>query len=260
MYVHRRYMGTWILWTAGLALELLILLRFLTCRLYRHYPLFFGYMALVCTSSVILWPIYRVHPAAYANSFWALQFLTLLAGFGVMLELVQKSFQNYPGAKAFATAVLVMMFAILCGYFSHKLLATRPSSAGESFSDLERDFRVLQVIVLAGILVVISYYRIDIGRNLKGIVSGFGLYVGSTILSQAIRTFAGPSFDRGWETIQPYTYFVALLIWAVALWSYAPVPVPQSSLGLEHDYEALANGTKERLGAIRADVGRAEGK
>jgi hypothetical protein len=253
-------MVTWILWTAGFALESVILLRFLTCKLYRHYPLFFAYMALVWTSSIILWPIYRIHPAAYANSFWALQFLTLLAGFGVAFELVQKTFQNYPGAKAFATVVVVMMFAILCGYFSYKLLATEPSSAGETFSDLERDFRVLQVIVLAGTLVVISYYRIDIGRNLKGIISGFGLYVGSTILSQAIRTYAGPSFDRGWQTIQPYTYFIALLIWVLALWSYAPVPIPELSLGLEHDYEALAHRTKERLGAIRADVGRAEGK
>jgi hypothetical protein len=251
-------MVTWILWTAGLALESVILARFLRSKLYRHYPLFFSYMSLVWLSSVILLPIFRIYPDAYTNSYWALQFLTLLAGFGVMLELVQKSFQNYPGAKAFATVVLVMMFVILCGYFSYKVLAAQMPSTNETFSELERDFRVLQAIVLAGILVVISYYRIDIGRNLKGIVSGFGLYVGNTILSQAIRTYAGPSFDRGWETIQPYTYFVALLIWVVTLWSYAPVPLPESPLGLVHEYDALARRTKERLGAIRADVGRTE--
>jgi hypothetical protein len=253
-------MGASIIWMAGFALESVILLRFLTGRLYGRYPLFFAYMTLVWSSSVILLPIYRLYPAAYTNSFWVLQFLTVLAGFGVMLELVLKSFQNYPGAKGFATAVLVMMFAILCGYFSYKLLAAPSSAAGENFADLERDFRAVQAIVLSGALAVISYYRIDIGRNLKGIISGLGLYVGCTILSHALRGYVGPSFDRGWELIQPYSYFVALLIWLVALWSYAPVPVPETSSGLEHDYEALARKTKERLGVIRTGVGRAEGQ
>ncbi len=253
-------MGASVIWIAGFALESAILLRFLAGKLYRHYPWFFSYLTLVWFASVILWPIYRLQHAAYLNSYWVLQFLTLLAGFGVMLELVRKCFQNYAGAKGFATAVLAMMFVILCGYFSYKLLATSSLSASENFPDLERDFRAVQALVLAGLLGVISYYRIDIGRNLKGIISGLGLYVGCTILNHALRGYVGPVFETGWEAVQQYSYFVALLVWLVALWSYAPVPPPESALGLKDDYEALARKTKERLGGIRADVGRAEGQ
>ena len=46
-------MATSLLWIAGIVLELVILFRFLKCRLYAHYPFFFAYMAIVCFFSVV---------------------------------------------------------------------------------------------------------------------------------------------------------------------------------------------------------------
>jgi hypothetical protein len=249
-------MAASILWAAGIALESLILLRFLKCRLFRHFPLFFAYMALVWSSTLILLPLYR--SSAYANAYWALEFLALLAGFGVLLELIQKSFEGYAGAKRFSTAVLTAMFAVLFAYCIYKVAIAPPGTVYENFSDLERDFRAVQALALTGFLVVIAYYRIDVGKNLKGIVCGFGLFVGSIVLSNALRGYAGPSFNAAWNVIQPYTYFVALLIWVVALWSYAPAPAPDRTIESGGDYEIFARETKKRLGVIRAEVGRAE--
>src|ERR1700722_11840243 len=113
MYVHRRYMGTSLLWIAGVALESVILLRFLKRRLYAHYPFFFVYLVVVWSGEIALWLIYRYHFASYSRFFWADQFLALLAGFGVLFEIVRKSFQRYPGARTFATSVLAIMFAVL---------------------------------------------------------------------------------------------------------------------------------------------------
>jgi hypothetical protein len=245
-----------ILWAAGIALESLILLRFLKCRLFRHFPLFFVYMAVVWISTLVLLPLY--HASAYTNAFWALEFLGLLAGFGVLLELVQKSLEGYAGAKNFSTVVLAGMFAILFAYCIYKVAIAPPGTEYENFSDLERDFRAVQALAMAGFLVVISYYRIDVGKNLRGIASGFGLFVGSVVLSNALREYAGSSFNAAWEVIQPYTYFVALLIWVVALWSDAPAPPPDRTFESGGDYEILARETKKRLSAIRAEVGRAE--
>jgi hypothetical protein len=138
------------------------------------------------------------------------------------------------------------------------MLGAPLASAGQHFAFFERDYRTVQALTIAGVLAVIYYYRIDVGKNLRGIIAGFGLYVGSTILSHALRAFAGSSFGQEWSIIQPYTYFVSLLIWAMTLWSYAPVPVPDVSPEPTRSYEAFARGTKEELGAIRAQVGRAE--
>jgi len=256
MYVHRRYMAASLLWIAGIVLESVILFRLLKCRLFAHYPFFFAYMAVVCSLSIALWPIYQFHYVSYPKFFWAKQFLNLLAGFGVLFEIVRKSFQRYPGARNFATTVLAAMFAILCGYFAFRLLPLPLAVANEGLSSLERDFRTVQALTLCGVLVVISYYRIDVGRNLRGIMTGLGLYVGSTILSNVLRIHLGPTFDRGWNAIQPYTYLASLLIWTFALWSYAPAPAPEKPEEIDNDYEAFAGRTEAVLGTMRTAVSK----
>jgi hypothetical protein len=259
MYVHWGYMATFTLWSVGFALELLILVRFLWCRLVGRYPLFFGYIAIVGITSAALWPIYLYHPSAYKPAFWAAEFFTLLTGFGVMLELVQKCLERYAGARRYATIVLVSMFAALFAYFAYPLLAASTKFSTQHFSLLDRDFRAVQAVTIAGLLAVISYYRIDIGRNLRGILGGFGLYVGSTILSHELRGYLGSSFDAAWNLIQPWTYLISLVIWLLALWTYAPGPDPDEPPDLDDDdYSGLARTTREELVGLRAQVGREE--
>jgi hypothetical protein len=250
-------MATSLLWIAGIALELVILFRFLKRRLFAHYPFFFAYLVIVCFFSVALWPIYHSYPALYPQFFWMDQFLNLLAGFGVLFEIVRKSFQSYPGARKFGTGTLVMMFAILCGYFVFRLLPSSPTLK-EGFSGLEKDFRAIQALTLCGVLIVISYYRIEVGRNLLGIMVGLGLYVGSTILSHQLRSYLGPAFNTGWDAIQPYTYLISLFIWTCALWSYAPGATPEIPLEIGDGYEAFARKTQHALGTMNAAVNRVD--
>jgi hypothetical protein len=250
-------MGTSLLWVAGIALESVILFRFLKHRLYAHYPFFFTYLVVVWSSDMALWPIYRSHYASYSQFFWVDQFLNLLAGFGVLFEIVRKSFQRYPGARTFATAVVAAMFAILCGYFVFRLLPLFVY-AHEGFSDLERDFRAIQALTLCGVLVVISYYRIEVGRNLRGIMAGLGLYVGSTILSHALKSYVGPAFDAAWSVIQPYAYLLSLIIWVFTLWSYSPAAAPEMPPEIDDGYEAFARQTQNTLGTMKAAVSKAD--
>jgi hypothetical protein len=250
-------MVTSLLWIAGIALELVILFRFLKCRLFAHYPFFFAYLAIVCFSSIALWPIYHFNPALYPQFFWMNQFLNLLAGFGVLFEIVRRGFQNYPGARKFGTTVLVIMFVLLCGYFVFRLLPSSPTPY-QGFSGLEKDFRAIQALTLSGVLIVISYYRIDVGRNLLRIVVGLGLYVGSIILSHQLRTYVGPTFNAAWVAIQPYTYLGSLFIWTFALWSYAPAAAPESPLEIDDGYEAFARQTQHALGTMKTAVSKVD--
>ena len=250
-------MATSLLWIAGIALELVILFRFLKCRLFAHYPFFFAYLVIVCFFSIALWPIYHSYPALYPQFFWMDQFLNLLAGFGVLFEIVRKSFQSYPGARKFGTSTLVMMFAILCGYFVFRLLPSSPT-LNEGFSGLEKDFRAIQALTLCGLLIVISYYRIDVGRNLIGIMVGLGLYVGSTILSHQFRSYVGPAFNAGWDALQPYAYLGSLIIWTVALWSYAPAATPAIPSEIGDGYEAFRRQTQHALGTMKAAVSKVD--
>lgn len=250
-------MGTSVLWIAGIALESVILFRFLKNRLYAHYPFFSAYLVVVWSWEMALWPIYRFDYASYSQFFWVDQFLNLLAGFGVLFEIVRKSFQRFPGARTFATTLVAAMLAILCGYFVFRLLSSS-TYASEGFSDLERDFRAIQALALCGVLVVISYYRIDVGRNLFGIIGGLGLYVGSTILSHELKSYVGAGFNAAWSVIQPYAYLLSLIIWVFTLWSYAPAGAPEIPPEIDDGYEAFARQTQHTLGTMKAAVSKAD--
>ena len=250
-------MGTSLLWIAGIALESVILFRFLKNRLYTLYPLFFAYLAIVWSLEIALWPVYRFYHDSYSRFFWVDQFLNLLAGFAVLFEFVRKCFQRYTGARSFETSVVAAMLAVLCGYFVFRLLPLSGSSPG-GFSDLERDFRAIQALTLCGVLVVISYYRIDVGRNLFGIIAGLGLYVGSTILSHALKSYVGPAFYGAWSVLQPHAYLLSLIIWVFTLWSYAPASTPETPPEIDTSYEAFARQTQHTLGTMKAAVSKAD--
>ncbi len=123
-------------------------------------------------------------------------------------------------------------------------------------ADLERDLRIAQAIVLMTILFLTGYYGIEIGKNIKGMILGFGVYVGASVLSLTIRLLVGPRFDSAWQVIQSSSYFVALSIWAVALWSYEAEPAagPPSISGGE--YQILAGRTQRVLGSINEHLDR----
>lgn len=92
-------MGTSVLWIAGIALEWVILFRFLKNRLYAHYPFFSAYLVVVWSWEMALWPIYRFDYASYSQFFWVDQFLNLLAGFGVLSNLSGKVSRGFQGRE-----------------------------------------------------------------------------------------------------------------------------------------------------------------
>jgi hypothetical protein len=60
--------------------------------------------------------------------------------------------------------------------------------------ELERDLRTVQAMFLFGLLGVISYCGIAIGKNMKGMILAYGLYIATSLVSLAVRSYA-PSFD-----------------------------------------------------------------
>jgi len=242
---------SWTIWCAGIVLEAALLLRSFAGRLFSRYPFFYVYIASVLVTTLVL-----LSPVLYDKFYWAMQFATLIIGYGILLELLRHALAPYPGAEKFAMVSGVVAFAaILC--FSLIAPLILPQWSKGTTIELERDLRTVQAIFIFLLLWVISYYGIVIGRNIKGMILGYGLYIGTSLLSLAVRAYAGLRFDEVWKVVQPLSYAVSLVVWLVALWSYCPNPVPQTTLRLEEDYQAFAARTRSMVGNMRSYLGRA---
>jgi len=248
----------WIVPGFGMLLELVLVLRGVRERLYRKYYLFFSYVISVMLSSVVLIAVLAMTSGheLYHQWYWPLQFVTLVTGYGILLEILNHVLAPYPGAERFARAMGVTAFAAI---FCFALIAPRimPHWSPGTVIEFERDLRCVQAIFICGLFAVISYYAIPIGKNMKGMVLGYGLYIVTSLMSLAVRSYAGTTFDSVWNVVQPLSFDVSLVVWLVALWSYCPNPVPGHNIHLEEDYEALVTRTKSVMSTIRTYLGKA---
>jgi hypothetical protein len=241
-----------VIWSAGILMEALLLMRACKARLLGKYSLFYLY-----SSAVLLMAVLLVFPTPYANWYWQMQFLTLIIGYGILLEILDHVLAPYPGAERFARLSGMVAFAgILCFALLHPLIRSQWSADG-AMVDLERDLRTVQAIFLCGLLCVIFYYGIAIGRNMKGMMIGYGLYIATSLVSLAVRAYAGTSFfDEMHKVIQPLSFDVSLVIWLAALWAYHPNPAPEPGIRLETDYEACVAKTRSLMGGMRSSLGK----
>jgi hypothetical protein len=248
-----------LLWRAGLVVELLILVRAVRSRMVTKFPYFYAYVFCVFNVSLALYFVHAVSPKSYENWYWPTQFATLVAGCGVILDVVRHVFAYYPGAERVARLASLGIFGATFVYVGGRA-AMRPELAALAVTvELERDLRVIQALLIATVLCIAFYYGIQIGKNAAGLIVGFGMYVGVSLMTLAVRAFVGHRFDTAWAILQSSAYLLSLIVWTITLWSYSAQPAPLPRTVTDGEYEALAGATMEKLRTLRSNVRRTAG-
>ncbi|HTX14018.1 MAG TPA: hypothetical protein VMD77_01900 [Candidatus Baltobacteraceae bacterium] len=239
----------------GLLLQLGVLLQGLRARLIVKYSFFYAYVFSTFLATILAFILWKLASAsAYQKGYWIMQFATLLLGCGIILEIFRHALSPYKGAEKFATAVGLFTFGgVFCFALGYRLVVSSPDRA---LFELERNVRTVQALLLFGIFAVISYYGIPLGKNIKGMIAGYGLYIITSLFALALRVYAGPRFNSIWNVVQPLSFVGSFAIWLAALWSFYPNPAPDPAIPLENDYEALATRTRRTLASMRSHLTR----
>jgi hypothetical protein len=244
-------------WLTTLVLETLILLQALKGEFLSKYILFYAYLGSVFLQSIFLLIIYLVRPSYYAPLYWSAEFVSVVMGCGVVWEIYRGALGRFPGAARMARNVLLL---ILLMVISNVLVNTWSSTVWQpagTVVELERDMRAIQAMVLIGLVIIIAFYRIPLGRNLWGMMLGYGLFIGTNVITLALRALLGDSFQTAWRYLQPLSYLAVLCVWYMTLWSYKAAPAPKAQLQVEQDYQFVSAATKRGLLQARAYLRRA---
>ncbi len=245
------------LWWSTNALEALLIVRAARGGFFRKYPIFYVYLSYVLFESLLRFFVYVFRPDLYQSVYWSSQYVSVTIGYGVIWEIFRQALANYPGAGRVArTCLLTIFILVLCKVFLNALSGPVYSPAKTS-AELEGYLRVVQAFLLLAIVVLLAYYIIPMGRNLKGMILGYGFFLGLTVMHLALRSYLGDAFQRVWQHFGWVSYSVALVIWCLSLWSYHPSPAPRSKVEIERDYELLAAHTTRLLAQVRAGMVRA---
>jgi len=254
----RRVMILTLVCWLGMSLEAVILLRGLQTKLFLTFPLFYSYMLVVLLQDILRSIVYYFYPpAVYANIYWSTQFVSLVMGSIVIFEIYRLALQAYPGTARMARNLLGVVFLAI---FVQPLVAMNAASATwmiQVYVRLERELRLVQSLAILTLIVVFFWYAIPLGRNLSGILVGYGTFVAMSVLQLSLVNHFEYRAVHFWGIAQPLTYTAIVGMWAWRLWSAdgAAVRCPRRSAG--SDYEELASSTNRSLEEARARLGSA---
>jgi hypothetical protein len=241
---------------AASALRLLILLRGYQARMIGTYVWFYTYIVSGLLLEAVLGFVWYAHSSHYASLYWLFDFLSIAIGCGLVLEIFEHVLAPYAGAERFARIFCLITYGII---FVVAIVSPYVEGSVGIVSyqiGLERDVRGSQIFFFTVLLGIIFYYVIPLGRNMRGMIYGYGLYLATSLVALALRAYLGRDFNTVWRVVQPLSFDISLMIWLAAFWVYAPNPKPAKPGALEEDYEAIVAATKERIEALRSYLGR----
>jgi hypothetical protein len=236
-----------VIWWSGIALEALLLIRGFRGKLLARYPVFYSYLLFVCLQSLLRFSVYHASPQSYSTVYWITEWLGILAGCGVVFEIYRKGLAAYPGTARMARNLLAFVFVMA---FTKAVVETWNDPHWwmvATTMDLEHALRMVQVLSIVALVVLFLFYSIPFGRNLRGVLLGYGFFVGESVVWLTFASSGGQKFHQFWALVHPAAYFIVLAVWAVHLWSYVPNPEPKRAVHLEEQYQRLAAATGRRL-------------
>jgi hypothetical protein len=240
----------------SVVLELLLLFRGFREKLTSRYPAFYCYIGFVLVQDPLCFVVYKwIHPF-YTPVYWTAEFLCVLLSCGIVFEIYQVGLEAYPGTARMARRALGIVFAIALA----RALATDPRWWVEtSAKNVESNLRAVQGAAIVSLVVLFLFYSVPLGKNLRGIALGYGLFVCWSVICL---TFASSTIGKThvlFGYLYPASYPVVLLVWLRYVWSFQDNPVPHGAVPLEIEYRQVARTTHRRLQDAKGRLVKAVG-
>ena len=211
---------------AGGVLQITILCRCAWNGTWRIYPFFS--LQLFCSLLVGLVTVAAIsNGAPYEKWYWIGECSTMFIGCGNILEILRHGFAQSPRTEAFTRTMRILLGLSCAVFISIYLYGSRGWEGRHPFVLVERNFRVIQAALLLTMLGALFYFGIRLNRNVRGIFVGYGILIGSNVMTFALESRFAPSFDSFWNFLQPLCYALSLVVYLVALWNYSPPVAPQ---------------------------------
>jgi hypothetical protein len=155
-----------------------------------------------------------------------------------------------------------MARVLLTGVFLVAVLKGAITAAGDpdwwlqaNTLEIDRALRTVQATGILALMVLFLFYAIPFGRNLRGLLLGYGLFIGVDV---ACLMFVPPKGHGFWFYATSASYSVVLSVWIFSLWCPSEIHERVGiGLRLENDYQRVAAGTRRRLESARGYLGKA---
>ncbi len=208
----------------GVGLETVLLWRTHKGGMWRHYPFFVAYVLFVLLRTLVLFAVMQLRAELYSVLYWRSEILAVALWFLITWEVFRQSFPKWSAIYRVASnALLVVLYGSAITLVVTGARLGRPLADRVVYPLMERSLGCTQAISLLLLLILARYYGVSMGRNVRGIAVGFGMFVSISVANfSALELLT--SFVPYWRLVRPLSFLGMLVIWTCALWTYAPNP------------------------------------
>ena len=212
-----------LLWTGGILIEGLILLRGIKARMLDKYRVFYAYVGAMLAiellrAIVAAWS--GVRGDAYYYAYYLPNILIPLGQLAVLWDLYRRiiGYSEIAWRRKFQVGIL------LCVMLAPVLLRIQSGELNDFFYAYQVVALLVQVVLclLACQAIYDRRAHIAIGRNLAGILLGLGLMVALQSINFARYLFRDHDFVLFSFGAQ-FIYFLSLVVFAWKLWEFEPI-------------------------------------
>lgn len=214
-----------ILWAAGFAGHLLLLVILFFSRRAATYPIFSGFIAFSTIRTVLLFFLWRLaSPASYVDAYWALVGLDTLLQFGLIWEIARAVFKRRniwadDVRRQLITLCLVSIIGAL--WFAH-LQQTRGFGVFQT-TVLKANYCAAVFIsaLFAGMIVMSSRACVNWKSHVASIAAGMAVYSFLAILIEAVDNLSGfggrGTLFAALQMTRKFLYLACVIYWSYSL-------------------------------------------
>lgn len=213
--------------TASVSLEVILLWRLWKGHLLRRLPYFAGFIIFDLVRSAALFIVVGFLGRFYGAVYWITEITYLAVRFLIIIEVARSLFPSSSVLRLLAWKFLGLLAAILVpGLTALGWSQYRSSHYGFHFVPpiFEQYVSLVQAFLLLTVIIIARYYAIRLGRSAWALAFGFGVYLSLCAANfaslQAIKWFL-----PYWRMLYPATFVAMIGLWAWGFWNYeAPSP------------------------------------
>lgn len=241
-----------ILWVGGTLLLAGVLCRMTWARLLVRFPFFSAYLGGILCCQPLLLCLRPITSPGYRVGYWITAFVCALQAFGVTWEVYAQTLLPYPGVRKMARTLMSILLAVIGSKAAVELWGSQLHNLGSMVLEFERDLRVIQMLLLLGLVALVAHYALPMGKNILSILVGYGLYIGFRVVLLTVLSDSGLAYHPVVSLVLQGVWNLAVIIWCIGMWSYSAVPAPDQRA--QCNYDRTSERTMRAMGQLRSHL------
>jgi len=212
-----------VLWIGSDFLLILILIRAAKSRMFSAYSVFYGYLGFVLMVSLVRRAValsLGTNSSLYLSVYYLPTYLFPLLQLWILWDIYRRIIGHSKSSWRNGFSLIIVV-ALLTAPVAWGVFSLKGGRLFYPYQTLTLFFQMTTCLLICR-EAVRAQEKIDLGQNLKGILSGLSLMIGCQAINFIGLVFNQSSYLSFWFFVQ-FIYFVALILFAYTLWDYAPI-------------------------------------